>query len=128
MASICCSPPLSVAPNCLRRSRKDGKLVEDHLHVVSNVGLVRAPVRAHFEVLLHRHAGQYSPALLHLQDPEPHDLVLGHAPQAPPLENHVAAARRQDAGDGPQQGRFARAISADERNHLALLDLQAGAA
>ena len=26
MASICCSPPLSVAPNCLRRSRKMGNL------------------------------------------------------------------------------------------------------
>ena len=76
---------------------QDGELVEDDLHIVPYLGPVRTSIGAHFEILLHRHAGQNAPALLHLQDSQTHDFIFGHAVQTPSLKEHVPTTWPQDA-------------------------------
>ena len=84
--------------------------------------------RAQLEVLEHGHRGEELAALRHVGDPARHD-GRGRQPADPPaLELDGAAAQREEAADRAERRRLARAVRADQRDDLALADLERDAA
>ena len=95
---------------------------EHALHIGADVFLVGAGKRAHLKVLAHAQARKNAPALGRLQHAQVHDLVRGNLVDALAFEHNLTLARRRDARDRAQRGALARAVRADQRDDLALLD------
>src|SRR6266498_3013460 len=64
------------------------------------------------------------PPLWRLRDPDLGDLVAGQTLDLGALEGDPPGERWDDPGDRAQGGRLARAVGADERDDLALVDGQ----
>ncbi len=76
------------------------------------------------QVLAHRHGGEYLAAFGDERTPAADDLLGRHAGDGLLPEPDLAAARPQQAGHRPEQGRLAGAVGADDRDDLALLDME----
>ncbi len=68
--------------------------------------------------------GEDAPALGHLDDPDRDDVVGGHGGQVAAVEDDLSAARPQQSAHRVQHRRLARAVGADERDDLAVIDGQ----
>src|SRR2546425_3252637 len=101
-----------------REEAEDALLVLlDALHVVSRE-------RAHLQVLADGHARKDAPALGRVRDAEPDDLVRRELREVLAAERQLPGAWPQHAGDRAKRGGLARAVAADERHDLALLDAE----
>src|SRR5262249_49317743 len=97
---------------------------EDAVDVVLALdrGAVLAGIRAHLEVLEHRHAREDAAALWRLADAELDPAVGRQLRDVLAVEEDVSRRDRPDAGDRLQSGRLAGAIGADQRDNLARVD------
>jgi hypothetical protein len=75
------------------------------------------------EVLLDGEAGEDAPPLGDQGDAEAEPPVGRHAVQRPAVEGDRPGGAGHEPGDGPQQGRLARPVGADDGHRLALGDL-----
>ena len=75
MASICCSPPLSVPATWLGRSSSRGNRAKTRVDALLDGGLVADDEGAHLEVLEHGQAGEHPAALGDLDHALGRDLV-----------------------------------------------------
>src|SRR5436190_2515561 len=87
------------------------------------IDVVVAQIRPELEVLAHGHAREAAPALRPLRDAEPDDLLRSRLPQLASLEFDRPLARRREPGDRAQGRRLAGTVRADQRDDLALVDL-----
>ena len=127
MASICCSPPDSVPPRWSRRSASRGNIVKTRSRSCSKCA-GSAKRGAHLQILEHGHAREDAPALGHLRDAAPDDLVGRRAPvMSSPSSRTAPEPRAGIAANGHQQRRFAGAVGADQGDDLALGDLEVDA-
>src|SRR4051794_14174523 len=94
------------------------------VEVLADAGGIAAREGAHLEVLEDAHAREDAPSLRRLGDPDLGDLVAGETLDLGAVEEDAAGPRRHDARDRPQRRRLARAVGADERDDLALVDLE----
>ncbi|KAI3478981.1 hypothetical protein L1887_59004 [Cichorium endivia] len=99
---------------------------EDMLHARVDGGAVLEKA-AHFQVLGHRQVGEDAPPLGRDGDALAHDLVRGQLGDVLALEAHGAAAGARRAAEGHEQRGLARAVGADQRDDLAVVDMQAHA-
>ena len=84
-------------------------------------------VRAHLQILLHGHLLEDVASLGDLRQTVLNDLVRRDALEVMALKEDAAHLGVQQAGDRVQNGGFARAVRADERDDLALVDLKGNA-
>ena len=126
IASICCSPPESVPPRWCRRSLRRGNSVKTRSRSASKC-VVAGDDRAHLQVFQHRHAREDAAALRRLRDAQPRDLVGRQARDVVPVEHDRALARARIAEDRHHQGRLAGAVGADQRDDLAVGDVDVDA-
>src|SRR3954453_18667286 len=96
----------------------------DAVDVLADPGAVAAGERAHLEVLEDRHPREDAPPLGRLGDPDLGDRVARQALDVAAVEDDPPGPRRDDARDGPQRRRLAGAVGADQRDDLALVDLE----
>src|SRR5262249_43918780 len=100
-----------------REQRVDAiDVLADRLRVLAREG-------AHLEVLQHGHAREDAAPLRRVGDADRGDGVTGHRLDLAPLEHDPPAARRDDARDRAQRRGLAGAVGADQRDDLALVDL-----
>jgi hypothetical protein len=83
-------------------------------------------IAAHLEILGDTHGAEHVALLGHEREAEPADLRRSLAGDILVLEQDMAGARPQQAGDQLEQRRLACAIGSDERHDLAGLDVQVG--
>ncbi len=93
---------------------------------VEAVGIVGND-RAHLQILEHRHAREDAPALRRLHDAEPRDLVHRELRDVASLKQNAAVAGAGAAKDRHHQRGLARAVAADQRDDLALIDIETDA-
>ena len=123
IASICCSPPESVPPRWPRRCFRRGNSVSTRSRSdVNSDGLGGGG--AHLQILQHRHAREDAAAFRRLRELEPRDLVGRHAGDVAAGEFNRALAGARIAADRHHQRGFAGAVGADQRDDLALVDLE----
>src|SRR4030095_9215864 len=105
--------PAALLPPPLRQPREQ---VEDALAVLVNClrPTVLARVRAHLEVLSHRHSGEAAAAFGRRSDASGHPLVGRHLGDVLAVQTYVTGAYWPHTGDGPQGSRLARSIGADQ--------------
>ena len=125
IASICCWPPLSVPAICSRRSARIGNISKTKSSVSARAPAGRRGVGADLEVFEHAHPAEQPPPLGHQDDAALDDrgaaasVWIGRA-----VERDGAGGRPVQAHDRPHQRRLAGAVRPDQRDDLALLDLQ----
>ncbi len=97
-------------------------LVGHRTHEPVGLGLARLPDReAERDVLPHRHAGEERVVL----EDHAHAALLARQPRGDlAVDDDVAAARVDEAGERPQRRRLAAAGRPEEREELALVDLE----
>src|SRR6185437_4513100 len=83
-----------------------------------------ARISAKAQILAHGQPAENLAALRNLRDAGEHARARAHAVDALAVEHDLAAAQRDDAGDRLDEGRFARAIGADQRDDLGIADGQ----
>ena len=123
IASICCSPPERSPPSWLRRSARTGNSSK----ISSSIALCVPPAvaeRAHLEVLRDRHRGEDAAALGDVADAELDDAVRDERRTVDPVERDGAARGVVKPREHPQRRGLARAVRAEERDDLALVDGQ----
>ena len=125
--SICCSPPESVPPRWCRRSLRRGKSVKTRSASSSKCFEI-VERRAHLQIFEHRHAREDAAPLRRLRDPHARDLVRRHAGDVAPVIDDRAVARLRIAADRHHQRRLAGAVGADQRDDLAVEDIEVDAA
>src|SRR5437667_9882156 len=103
-----------------------GKEVEDLLDR-PRVGAAAAVRGGRHEVLVHREVRKDLAALRHEADPDLRDAVGRQPVDRPAQETDLAGLQPYDPHDGAHGGRLAHAVPAEERHHLARLDLEAHA-
>src|SRR5205809_5525012 len=103
-----------------------GKEVEDRLDR-PRVGAAAAVRRGRHEILAHREVRKDLAALRHEADPDLRDAVGRQPVDRPAQETDLAGLQPYDPHDGAHGGRLAHAVPAEERHHLARLDLEADA-
>ena len=79
---------------------------------------------ADLEIFLHRQVGEDTALLRHVAEPAAHDRMRRLARNVPALEHDPARALRDQADDGAERGRLAGAVAPEQRDHLAVADLQ----
>ncbi len=105
---------------------QDRKQVVDPLQRLRSRRARRGQIAAEFEVLLDRHLGKEPPPLRHQRDAVAAigvRLDLGHVGA---IEAQCALAAAQQARDGVDQRRLARAVGPDHRDDLAAVDVERG--
>jgi len=125
IAHICCSPPERVPATWLRRSFKRVEKLEDVVDVGADRRFIAPGVRAHHQVVHHRHAGEQPPAFRRLADAQIDDLLRCRASDVLAVELDGPMPRVHESGDGAERGRLARSVGADQRHDLTLPDLKA---
>jgi hypothetical protein len=90
---------------------------------------VAVTVGAGLQILVHGELREDTAPLRHLGDPAPHNGPGIHGIQAHAVEldgalGDLAMLKRQQPGDGPQEGRLAGAVGAQQRDDLAVRHLQ----
>ena len=121
IATICCSPPESVPASCARRSYSSGKSVVDALEV-----LLRRPaaqVRAHLQVLEHRHRREQPAVLRDDRDPAADPVRVGRRVTSSPPSSTLPGPRPDDPEDRLQRRRLPGRVAAEEAHELALAHL-----
>ena len=98
-----------------------GKQFVHLFHVLHDAVPVGATKRADAQVLLHREIREGAPAFGRMGNAEPGHVVGGLAPQFALIEPDAALAPDQ-AADGTQRGRLARAVGAKKNRDTSLLD------
>ena len=101
-----------------------GKEREDALQVLCDGGLVVAREGAHFEVFHDGQHGKHVPAFGHQHDAFFDDAVRREGTQVFAAQAHGAVARLEQAADRLQGRALAGAVRADERDDLALVDVE----
>jgi len=86
-------------------------------------GLANA-VRAEVEVLLDRQCSEHPASFRDVDHPHAGQLVGQVSAELRALQGDLAALNRHQSGDGLEQGRFARAICAQDGNDMPLLDFE----
>ena len=81
--------------------------------------------RAQQQVVLYRQRRKHAPPLGHLHQTGRHDGVRRQCQQVPPIEQHLALAKAQGAGQCRQQGGLAGPVRAKKCHGLAATELQA---
>ena len=123
-ASICCWPPERLAARSVAPRGQGGERGEG---LVDHVGVVLAAPAAlpgrHAQVVLHAQVGEDPLAAGHLGHAEAGDLVGRQVGDVAPVEDDGAVVGLDHPADGPQQGRLAGAVGADEGDDLPLADL-----
>jgi hypothetical protein len=124
MASICCSPPESVPARCAGAPRESGKELVHALQVLLEVAdrPVIAPICRFSSTVMRgkmrRPSGDQRDAACAISK-------VGSAGDLLALQQDAARPGGAAAADRHQQGRLAGAVGADQRDDLALGDLQA---
>ncbi len=96
---------------------------EDVLTVLRVERRVVLQVRAHREIFVHGQVGENHAALGHMAESAGDDPVRGQGGDVLAEKLDPAAFRAKQSGDGLKRGGLARAVAADERDDLALIDL-----
>ena len=126
MATICCSPPLRLPASCERARASAGNSVKTRSRSVADAGSIAARVRAHVEVLADGHAREEPASLGRVTHAEPRNVGRPACPRCSCRNSCTSPARgRDEPADGAQRRRLAGAVAADERDDLALADLEA---
>ena len=95
---------------------------EDALEIGGEVRLL-GDDRAHLQVFHHGHAREDAPPFRRLGDAQPRDLVRRQLRDVVPVEHDRAFARARIAEDRHHQGGLAGAVRADQRDDLAVGDV-----
>jgi len=125
-ASICCSPPESVA-RLVPALEQAGEGLEDPLDVPLDLGAVVAPVGPHEQVLVHAEVDEDAPSLGGHGDALPGDPVRRDAGHDTPQVSDRAARDGDEAADGPQQRALAGAVGPHEGHDLLLRHVEGDA-
>jgi len=113
------------APRLVAAFAQARKAGEHGFHVFFHRGAVGLPVGAHFQVFPHAHRSEDAPSFGHVDQPAAHDLLRGDGADLFTAVGDAAAGRAQDAGNRVEAGGFTRAVGADERHDLTLLERKA---
>src|SRR5262249_34932996 len=101
-----------------RQKREDPReVLRDAVPIPTQVGALE-------EVVPDREAREEAPALRHLDDAGPDDLVGAGPGQVAAVEPDRSRPRREQVRDRVQEGRLARAVAAEQRDELARADLE----
>ena len=103
------------------------EVVEHHLKILTQTGLVFETERAHLQVLLHAHAGEHVAAFRHMGHAQRDDLVRMRFEQIVAIIGNAAGFGRHQTGDGVQGGGLAGAVGSDQGDDLAVVHLEANA-
>ncbi len=120
-ATRCCSPPESRSGNCPPRSARPTSSRSAERPLAIRAARPPGELERQQEVLLD---GEGRDEVEELEDeadaiaPRHRALVLGEAPELPPLEEHLAGGRQVDPGDEVQQRRLPRAAAPQEHHQL----------
>ena len=79
---------------------------------------------ADFEIFLDRQVGEDAPLLRHVAEPAAHDRMRRLARDVLAFEHDAARALLDQADDGAEGRRLAGAVAPEQRDHLALADLE----
>jgi hypothetical protein len=123
MASICCWPPDN-EPAAAFELGEQRKPRVDPLEVVFPVPPASLGVGAHLEILEHGERRKHLPAFGHVREPAMRARRRLHRQQVGALEADRSRQRRDDAGDGLEQGRLAGAVRTDDGDELARVHTQ----
>ena len=122
-ASICCSPPESRPAAVCRRGRRRGN--RSSMSSISLIGKIIAARGAKAKIFRNRQLRKHLPSFRH-QD------QAGSRHQRRRKRRQILAGQSDGPAHGPDQaaqgfhqGRFAGAVRAEQRNHLAATDLEA---
>ena len=126
IASICCSPPDSVPPRW-REPLLEARKQRQHAFEVAVEVAVVGDGRAHLQIFQHRHAREDAAAFRSLRQFQAGDLVRRHAGDIAAVEVDRAFARARVAADCHHQRRLAGAVGADQRDDLAVVDVEVDA-
>jgi len=102
---------------------QDREQPEDPGEILVEAGRVGGS-RPDLQVFEHGHPREDSPPFRHLGDPAPDDFERFQPGDVSPVEQNPAARRPRPAANRHQQGRFARAVGADQSHDLAGADLE----
>ena len=120
MASICCSPPESLVPWLVRRSRRLG----NSSRTASSVMPPGPDLWRQEEVLLHVEAGEDAALLRAERHPQPGDAVRREPDGLVAVEHHRALAARHHPHQRAQGGGLPRAVPAEQGHQLAGANLE----
>ena len=120
IASICCSPPESVLPDCFSRSLRRGKQPNTYSSR-SRIALAR---QADGEIFQHRQIGKNAAALRDIADAPARNLMGRAAREIEAVELDRSAASRRKPHDRAQRRGLADAVAAEQRGALAGLHLE----
>ena len=104
--------------------REPGKNGENLLQVGCRFLFAFAEVGAHAEVFEDGQVGKNHPTLGRLRQPAGDDLVRGESLDIRALEDNLTGGGFEDAGDGAEGRCFSGAVRTNERDDLALGDIQ----
>ena len=132
MASICCSPPLSVPPRwrcALSEHRKERVAA---IQVRLNLRARSLLICAQQQIFAHAQVGENLPALRHVADAKPHDFMWRQRHEVPRLRRvpvvvippHFTGGGTEQPADRSEKRGFAGPVGADEGNDLAAIDVQ----
>ena len=128
IASICCSPPESVPPRWSRRSLRRGNSSKtrcaDPRRSVANLVMAAPICRFSITVMrgkMRRPSGDWAMRVRMMS-------CVGSRVMSSPAIDDLPVARLRIAADGHHQGRLAGAVGADQRDDLALVDVDVDAA
>ena len=126
-ASICCWPPDSDAGQLRPGGRRasGNRSSTRAIRRVAVRGVAAVDVGAHLEVLADRHLREHALAAGQQVDAVLHALLGRDVGDRRAVQPHDAARRRAEPGDDAQDRRLARAVRAEQREHLAPLHLEA---
>ena len=78
-------------------------------------------IRPHQQVFLYRHAGKYVATFRNMRQPHVDDGVGGHLLQVFAVQQDLSGGSVQQPGDRMENGRFARAVCANQRDQLTVV-------
>ena len=96
----------------------------DMLQILGEMRRIVGDDGAHLEILQHRHAREDAAALRRLHDAEPGHFMRGHGGNIAALEQDVAVSCARTTEDRHHQRCLAGAVAADQRDDLALFDVE----
>ena len=122
--SICCWPPLRLAAGSCIRCSSDGEHLQHVRHGLRAAGLVTIEPARQPQVLVDGQRREHALSARDHDDAPGRDLVGRGVGGVAPVEHDRPAVGGHHAGDGLQERRLAGAVGAEQRDDLALVDLE----